>query len=184
MAKIVVTRDALRQANRRASRQIAALMEPSDPQSSADSDIVIGLAIHPDSYQPNARARALLRGVERSQALLEETGGAFSLEQVQAILGISRQAVDKKVKEGGLLTVPGPSNRRHYPAIQFSQAGVLLPGLKAVLARLPLSNPFAILNFLVEPLDLLDGQRPVDRLRAGDTETVARAAGLFAEQGA
>ena len=87
-------------------------------------------SIESSVYAPNARARALLQGVKIAEADLKEAGGAFKPEEVQKLLnGVSRQALEKRVKDGSLLALPGPSNRRRYPAIQFTRDGVV-PELK------------------------------------------------------
>lgn len=127
-------------------------------------------------YAPNSRARALLQGVKIAEADLKEAGGAFKPEEVQKLLnGISRQALEKRVKDGSLLAVPGPSNRRRYPAIQFTRDGVV-PGLKKVQEALPTRNPWAILNFLVRSDSRLGDRKPIDVLRNGDVDLVVSAA--------
>lgn len=139
--------------------------------------------IDTSAFAPNARARALLQGVKIAQSDLRAAGGAFGLEEVQTLLnGVSRQAVEKRVKEGSLLAVPGPSNRRSYPAVQFDRDGVL-PGLKEVQAALPTRNPWAVLNFLVRPDARLGGRSPVEVLRKGAVEEVVGAARRMGEPG-
>jgi hypothetical protein len=151
--------------------------EPSKPaRTKADPE--------PSVYEPNSRARALLRGMKIAEADLKEAGGAFRAEEAQRLLnGISRQALEKRVRDGGLLAVPGPGNRRRYPTIQFTQDGVV-PGLKKVREALPTRNPWAILNFLVRSDERLGGRKPIDVLRDGDVDLVVSAArGLGAQGG-
>ena len=144
-----------------------------------------GKAVAKDAYQPDARAMALLRGVEIAQQDLREAGGAYTLEQVRLLLqGISRQAVDKRVQEGTLLAVPGPANRRAYPTIQFLNDGSIVAGLKAVRQALGSANPWFILNFLSRPDARLNGKKPIELLRRGETEPVLEAARLNGLQGA
>ena len=139
--------------------------------------------IEPAAYTPNARARALLQGVKIAERDLKEAGGAFNLTEVQTLLnGISRQALEKRVKDGSLLAVPGPSNRRRYPAAQFTKDGVV-PGLKKVQEALPTRNPWAVLNFLVRPDDRLSGRAPIALLRAGEVDPVVSAARGMGLQG-
>lgn len=134
-------------------------------------------------YEPGARARALLRGVKIAEADLKEAGGAFSQEEVRVLLnGVSRQALEKRVKDGSLLAVPGPSNRRRYPAAQFTRQGVV-PGLKKVRDVLPTRDPWAVLNFLVRPDERLSGRTPIDVLREGDVDLVVSAARGMGVQG-
>jgi len=98
--------------------------------------------------------------------------------------GVSRQAVDKRVNEGSLLAVPGPSNRRAYPTLQFDRDGSIVLGLREVLEALPTDNPWSILNFLARPDVRLDGRKPIDLLKAGDIPPVIEAARRYGEQGA
>ena len=139
--------------------------------------------IESNAYAPNARARALLRGVKIAEEDLKDAGGAFNFEETQALLnGVSRQALDKRVKEGSLLAVPGPSNRRRYPAFQFTGEGVV-PGLRKVQDALPTRNPWAVLNFLVRPDERLHGRKPIDVLRGGEVDLVVSAARGMGVQG-
>lgn len=137
------------------------------------------------AFAPGARARAILRGIEHAYADLHDAGGAYDLSQVRRVMrGISRQAVDKRTKEGSLLAVPGPSNHRSYPTLQFNSDGSVVDGLKAVYEALPTRNPWAVLNFLVNPQSSLAGAKPIERLRAGAIDEVVAAANRIGEQGA
>jgi hypothetical protein len=125
--------------------------------------------INAQAYEPSARSRALLRGIEMAEQDLRAAGGTFELDQVRTILrGVSRQAIEKRVREGSILAVPGPSNRRRYPAIQFMPDGSVAKGLRAVREALPSHNPWLVLNFLVNPDPRLNRRRPIDLLRAGE----------------
>ena len=135
-----------------------------------------------DPYEVGPRGRALLRGLEIARRDLGESGGAFDLAQVTELLGISRQAVDKKVKDDALLAVPGPNGQRRYPVAQFTDEGVV-PGLKQALAALPSRNAWFRLNFLVNRDPQL-GLSPIDLLKSGRTAEVVEAAKHLGEQGA
>ncbi len=153
-----------------------------------------GLAIEPadeaksgygSAFQPDARARALLRGVRIAQQDLRDAGGAYELDEVRELLGgVSPQAISKRVREGALLAVPGPSNQRRYPTIQFQADGSVLPGLREVHKALPTHNAWAVLNFLVNPDSRLQARRPIDLLKAGQLERVVEAARSLGIQGA
>jgi len=137
------------------------------------------------AFEPGARARALLRGIEIAQEDLRNTGGAYNLDEVRTLMrGVSRQRVDRRVREGTLLAVPGPSNRRRYPTVQFNTDGTVVEGLKEVCDALPTKNPWSVLNFLVAPEDRLEGRKPIDLLRAGKVEIVVEAARRMGQQGA
>jgi hypothetical protein len=138
-----------------------------------------------DAFAPNARALAILEGVRVAQEDLRRSGGAYDLDQVRTLMrGISRQAIDKRVQEGSLLAVPGPSNHRSYPTLQFNSDGTVVEGLKSVREALPTNNPWTVLNFLAQPDDRLGGRKPVDLLKEGKIELVVEAARRPAQQGA
>ena len=137
------------------------------------------------AFEPDARARAVLRGLEFARQDLREAGGAYDLEQVRTLLGgVSRQAVGKRVQEGSLLAVPGPNGRRGYPTFQFSDDGSVVNGLRSIQDALPSRNPWFVLNFLTNPQDALDGRKPIDVLRDGDVDSVANVARRVGVQGA
>jgi hypothetical protein len=140
--------------------------------------------INQAAFAPDVRGRAILEGVRVAQQDLEDAGGAYDLEQVRTLLrGISRQAIDKRVQEGSLLAVPGPSNHRSYPTLQFNRDGSIVAGLRDVREALPVESPWAVLNFLVNPDDRLDGRKPIDVLRSGNVGEVIEAARLYGEPG-
>ncbi|MCE6957866.1 DUF2384 domain-containing protein [Cereibacter sphaeroides] len=139
----------------------------------------------PEAYRPDARARAILRGVEIAEQDLAAAGGAYDLAEVQRLMrGVSRQAVDKRVQDGSLLAVPGPSNRKVYPTLQFTRDGSPVPGLKGVRNALGVTSPWSVLNFLANPHDALGGRKPIDLLKEGETGLVIRAAEGEGQSGA
>jgi hypothetical protein len=141
--------------------------------------------VAPEAFPPDAKARALLRGVKLSEEDLKSSGGTYSLPEVQALMrGVSRQAVNKRVQEGSLLAVPGPSNRASYPAVQFTDAGMPVRGLKELREALETDNSWAILNFLVNHEPKLEGRRPIDLLKSGELDLVLDVARRFGVQGA
>ena len=141
--------------------------------------------VNKEAFKPDARSQAIIEGVRIAQEDLRSAGGAYDLDQVRGLLrGISRQAVSKKVLDGSLLAVPGPSNRQSFPTLQFNRDGTMVQGLGAVREALPTRNPWTVLNFLANPDDRLGGRKPIDVLRSGDVDTVVEAARRMGEQGA
>jgi hypothetical protein len=142
-------------------------------------------AVDKSAFEPDARSRALLEGVRIAQEDLREAGGAYDLDQVRTLMrGVSRQAIGKRVQEGSLLAVPGPSNSRSYPTLQFNRDGTVVRGLKAVCEALQTSNPWTVLNFLAHPDVRLGDHKPIELLRSGELELVLEAARRHGEQGA
>ncbi|PKR87926.1 hypothetical protein CXZ10_17530 [Pleomorphomonas diazotrophica] len=136
------------------------------------------------AYEPDARAKAILRGKLQAQADLKANGGTYTLSEVRMLLnGITRQAVNKKVQDGHLLAVPGPGDDHRYPTAQFLSDGRPVPGLKAVQDALPTRSPWAVFNFMIQPDALLDGRKPIDVLKEGNVDLVVEAARRYGEMG-
>lgn len=138
-----------------------------------------------EAFEPDARARVMLNGIRIAEEDLRAAGGAYTLEEVQGLMrGVTRQAIEKRVSEGSLLAVPGPSNRRRYPVAQFKADGSIVGGMRTVREALPTKNPWTILNFLVQPDPKLGGKKPIELMRKGDVDRVVEAARRVGEQGA
>ncbi len=162
-------------------KRVAEVVARDRPKSQERASAVIDKS----AFEPDARSRAVLAGIRIAQEDLRDAGGAYDLEQVRTLMrGVSRQAVDKRVQEGSLIAVPGPSNRRSYPTVQFMRDGTVVPGLKAVRDALQTTNPWTVLNFLINPDTRLNERRPIELLKTGDVATVVDAATRNGEQGA
>ncbi|ACS59318.1 conserved hypothetical protein (plasmid) [Rhizobium leguminosarum bv. trifolii WSM1325] len=146
-----------------------ALSAPTDAGSLAQllsrSDMV-GAAINDlDPLVP-----ALARNVEHRQNLVERAGGTMSAEDAGRVLGISRQAVDKRRRAGTLLAVREGRDWR-YPLCQFNQ-GEVIAGISDVVGGFAAAGPWVALDFLLAPDTVLGGQTPLQALRDGDREAV------------
>lgn len=138
-----------------------------------------------EAFLPDAKARALLRGIGLIEEDLRSSGGAYTLAEVQRLMrGISRQAVNNRVRDGSILAVPGPSNRASYPVVQFLKDGMPVDGLKEVRQALKTESSWILLNFLVNDEPKLDGRKPIDLLKAGELEPVVELARRVGVQGA
>ena len=127
--------------------------------------------------------RAKLRGIEHRKRILEKLGGTLSAEQVSELIGISRQAVDRRRSQNQLVGLTQGKRGYAYPAFQFED-GKTLDGLKEVLAALSGHDPWMQSIFFANGNDRLNGRTPLDALRQGKTEAVVRAAEAYGEQGA
>ena len=107
---------------------------------------------------------------------METAGGGLSLTEAAALLGVSRQAVHKRVKAGTVLAMMDGSELV-LPRNQFTQAGVV-PGLGAVLRHFKVAGAWSALQFLVEPDSNLGGI-PLHALVAGRVEDVVHAAKAY-----
>jgi len=127
--------------------------------------------------------RAKLRGIEHRKRILEKLGGTLSAAQVSELIGISRQAVDRRRSQNQLIGLTQGKRGYAYPGFQFED-GKTLDGLEAVLDALRGHDPWMQSIFFANGNDRLNGRTPLDALRHGRTEAVVLAAEAYGEQGA
>jgi len=139
-----------------------------------------------DAWQhsdPFAAARQ--RATEVKQRLIEVEGGVEPVSALAERLGISRQAVEKRLRHGQLLAFELPQGRL-YPRWQFDGDRVL-DGLPAVLAALD-GTAWEKASWLLSPTPRLGDARPLDVLRRPTSRRsaadVLRAAAAEREYGA
>lgn len=113
-------------------------------------------------------AALIARGADQKAELLKQAGGAVPVSAVAQLLGISRQGVDKRRREGKLLAVPRGDDFA-YPTCQFDDDQVL-KGLPEVLEARGVHQPWATLAFLMTPDDQLRDRSPIEVLRRGDLQ--------------
>jgi hypothetical protein len=128
-------------------------------------------------------ASAKLRGLKRKQQMLEQSGGTMTSEQVSELLGISRQAVDKRRSSDQLLALSPGKRGYAYPRFQFDE-GKTLQGLEDVLKELRTLDPWMQLIFFTSENERLSGKTPIKALQSGHAKEVLQAARGFGEQGA
>lgn len=130
--------------------------------------------------------KARLRGREEKKRLLRSEGGTASSSKLGELLGISRQAVDRRRKKGKLLALQTGGRGYRYPVWQVEN-GSALSGLEEVLERLEEHDPWMTLQFFVRENTRLGEERPVDVLRRETDEglqQVLEAAEAYGEHGA
>ena len=126
---------------------------------------------------------ARLRGQKARLVLLNKEGGTLSAGETADLLGISRQAVNKRRQSNRLLAVPLGRHGFAYPAWQFTDDGVV-PGFEAVLQQLTRHDPWMQARFFLQSSKALGDMRPLDELRKGNVEAVQAAATRYGEHGA
>jgi hypothetical protein len=133
--------------------------------------------------QQDLLAPARLRGLREREKLLQAEGGTVGVDEAAALLGISRQAVDKRRRAGKLIGLTLGRRGYVYPVWQFSQGGTL-PGLEEVLTELRGHDPWMQTIFLLSENTRLSGLVPLHELRHGHVDEVRRAARMLGEHGA
>ena len=94
----------------------------------------------------------------------EAAGGLLAADTVGRLLGITRQAVDKRRGAGKLLALRIRGDW-HYPAAQFSTDGEVLDGIAELVAAMPEAGPWSVLDFLLAPDAALGGRSPLAAMR-------------------
>jgi hypothetical protein len=178
----------------RAMRAIAELDRDLSPikleeASAAPNDYLVlvdALAAAPalaESLDKDPLSAAKLRGATMQQELIKANGGAISVGEVSKLLRISRQAVDKRRRQGQLIGLALGRRGYAYPAWQFENS-TTVAGLEQTLDVLRSHDGWMQVTFFVNPNDRLNGRSPLDSLRRGETEGVIEAARAFGEHGA
>lgn len=128
-------------------------------------------------------AVARLRGVERQRDLLTKSGGVLRGQDAAELLGISRQALDKRRRQGYVIGLTQGRRGYAYPAWQF-EGGKTLNSLEKILGQLRDHDPWMQLTFFLNANDRLNGNSPLELLRSGKVEPILEAAASYGQQGA
>jgi hypothetical protein len=128
-------------------------------------------------------APARVRGLQERARLLSVEGGTWDADRVAEHLRLSRQAVNRRRQQGTLLAIHAGRHGFLYPAWQFTREGTI-KGLELVLPVLREHDAWMQQIFMVNANERLGGETPVDALRGGRIQEVARAARAYGEHGA
>jgi hypothetical protein len=154
---------------------------------SSDLEVVVRALQEPETIaalktdDPLGPAR--LRGLRERERLLSIEGGTSSAEDVANHLNVTRQAVNKRRKQGTLIGLDAGRHGYLYPRWQFIREGTL-PGLEAVIEALEKHDPWMQHVFMVSQNGRLDDVTPLEALRSGRLDDVLKAARTFGEHGA
>jgi len=124
------------------------------------------------SREMDPLAGAVGRSIAHRRRLAAMAGEMLTSSQVADLLGIKRQAIDKRRKAGKLLGVRLGSDW-HYPSFQFAGHDTL-EGLPSVVEAFEGADPWVIIDSLLAPDEALDGRSLLDAMRAGDSVAVKR----------
>lgn len=128
---------------------------------------------------------AMARGVLARQELMDEEGGSLSSEAVSGLLGLSKQAVMKRLKAGTLLAWREERLKAaRFPRWQFDSHGHVLPGFEEALGILNQDerlDTWAKMLFFLQEKPALGGKRPLDLLREKKLDQVRLSAQAYVE---
>jgi len=147
--------------------EVAALAD-SLAESGSESDIATSTEDTRDDCLPKG-----------SEAVLERAGGTLTLTEAAVRLGVSRQALHKRIATGTALGMM-VDGEIIVPRLQFTESDgqvSVLNGIKGIakLFKSTLAGPWMALQFLVDPDPNL-GQPPIEALRQGKHDQVLVAA--------
>jgi hypothetical protein len=129
-----------------------------------------------DLGSPAEVAAQMLAAVPDTSAWSEALGPVYRTPQVRKLLGgVSRQALEDRVRRHTLLGLRTADGVIVYPKFQFDERHAVLGGLADVLRVLRASgvDDWTLAGWLVARRDGLGGRSPVEWLRAGeDLETL------------
>jgi len=148
-------------------------------------NVAFDLSLGARESREDKLARAVVRGLEVRQGLVEAEGGSLSSEEAARLLRISKTAVLKRLGAGRLLAWREERlQAARFPRWQFDEHGHVLAGLEEVLAILNQDerlDAWGKILFFLQEKSTLDGRRPLDLLRIGKLKQVRLAANAYAE---
>lgn len=112
--------------------------------------------------------------LDRLTKTVPETGLLTSDEVATLAQVKSRQSIHDWLKKGRVIGWEGAKRGFVFPKRQFDHRGRPIAGIADVLAIF--EDGYAAWVWLTTPLAALDGTKPLERLKAGDVETVVAAA--------
>jgi hypothetical protein len=124
------------------------------------------------SRRTDPLAGAVGRSINHRDRLRQMAGEMLSSSQVEELLGIRRQAIDKRRKAHKLLALRMGSDWS-YPALQFD-GGEVLFGLENVLNAHAEKDPWVILDILLAPDEVLSGRTLLQAMQEKDEQAIAR----------
>lgn len=150
----------------------------------ADDDILTVIeTLARSPARQSAKLQAKLRGAVVKRRLLEDEGGVVRPSEAAKLLGVTRQTIRLWRTSGKLLGIP-LAGGYVYPQWQIQADGQMLSGIKETLANLQPHDVWMQLRFFLNESLALDGERPLDALRAERVPEVLRAARLYGQQAA
>lgn len=140
----------------------------------------------PVEVQQSQWLKVRIRGCRQKEELLNAEGGTASSSEMGELLGITRQAVDRRRRQGKLLALQAGGRAFRYPVWQIDDRRTLF-GLEQVLEALEEHDPWMSLQFFLRENSRLANLRPLDVLKDGGDaglQRVLEAAKSYGEHGA
>ncbi len=159
----------------RASEELAKHLDVATRQFELSAKLLADTEASPPGGADDEHRFAQLRA-----SMLEKAGGGLSLTQGAELLGVSRQALHKRIKVGTALGMID-GDEIVLPRLQFVEGGAkttFVPGLSKVVSLFADAGGWSALQFLISPDPNL-GLTPIEALRANRPDAVVDAARAY-----
>jgi hypothetical protein len=159
----------------RASEELAKHLDVATQQFELSAKLLADAEASPSGDAADEHRFAQLRA-----NLLEKAGGGLSLTQGAELLGVTRQALHKRIKAGTALGMMD-GDEIVLPRLQFVEGGAkttFVSGLSMVVPLFAEAGGWSALQFLIDPDPNL-GVAPIEALRAGRADAVVDAARAY-----
>jgi hypothetical protein len=154
----------------RVATAVAAALRDLDSTDNLDPSLW-GEAPTDEQYlRATVRAQEAIADLRRS--LLDD---ASTVDEVAAMLGVGPEEIRAGIARRELVAIRDGEGAQRLPAWQFAEGGQPLQGLDEVRAAFP-GDVVALSSWMLSPSVDLDGDRPVDLVRAGAVDQVVAAA--------
>lgn len=104
---------------------------------------------HPEVALVDRDLTSDLRLLKARRDLLQRAGGTYGTAEVADLLGLSREAVRKRIERGRLLSYKAPSGEHRLPRAQFSESGTM-EGLETVLEAMHVESPWMRIQLFLD----------------------------------
>lgn len=145
------------------------------------------LASRIQGLQSLLRVRFVIRdpreaGAAIVDALKNADGGSYAASELPKQWELSNAVLHRRRGEFRIIFWRDAKHAFHYPKWQFNEAGALLPGIQEVLQLFKSQDEWRVMRYFLGARQQLDGQRPLDLLRAGNIEAVMAHAQIHAAE--
>jgi hypothetical protein len=117
-------------------------------------------------FSPEAAAERIVAEMQAAE------GGAWPDAEFRRKFHLSSAVLHRRRKEHRIVYWRDARNGFHYPKWQFTETGAPLPGIQDILQTFQSQDEWRIMRYFLGPRKQLDGQRPLDLLKAGRLDKV------------
>lgn len=129
-----------------------------------------------ENFDPHEAGQQLVKEMQAAE------GGSWTGSELKERFGLDPATLHTRRKGHRIVFWRDPKHDFHYPKWQFNPAGALLPGIQDVLQIFKSQDEWRVMRYFLAKRDQLDGRRPLDLLRDGDSNRVIQHANQHVEE--